>query len=224
MADMRYTAAVGRKFSQSGTALPFPGNTVVCMVDPASATHRILIEARDLLKRELGGVGQYAWLPDNSFHMTVFDCVCDPERRPEVWARHLPLDAPLAQVDTLLATQFAMLPPPEPFRMKYDRLILKNWVAVGLAAESSAEDVRIRTFRDQLSERVGVRQPGHATYGFHITFAYGIVELEETDQPVVERARKAAESFLMERFGVFEAARPFPAFFETMLAFPPRRG
>lgn len=220
---MRYTGTVGRKFSESGAALPFPGNTVVCMVDPATPTHRILVEARDLLKRELNGVARYTWLPDDSFHMTVFDCVCDPERRPEVWTSRLPLDAPLTEIDALLSTQFAGLPPPEPFRMKYDRLILKHWVAVGLAAESAAEDARIRGFRDQLSERVGVRQPGHATYGFHITFAYGLVELEAADQPAVDRARKSAESFLTERFGIFEATKPFPAFFETMLAFPARR-
>jgi len=40
----------------------------------------------------------------------------------------------------------------------------------------------IRQYRDDVSAHLGVRAPNHLTYGFHISLAYRIFELEDADE------------------------------------------
>ena len=221
--SVRYTPSVGEKFNEDGSAKRFPGNTVVCMVPPDSDTYKALAVARDILRRGLGEAGRYAWLPESSYHMTVFDCVCDQERRVEKWTSNLPLDAPLDKVDAVLKEKWGALAKPAPFRMKFERVAVGQFITARLAPETKDEEARLRSFRDRLSREFGIRHPTHERYFFHITFAYGIVELENEDGAAVAKAKADADAHLKASFGVFPAASPILAFFNDMLSFPTDR-
>lgn len=222
---MKYTSAVGTKFDADGSVAPFPGNTVICMVDPASDTQRALLATRDLIRSGLGPVdGKYSYLPEDSYHMTVFDCVCDKVRTPGAWPKGIALDAPLEEVDEYLIGKWNEIAVPKmPFRMVYDRAEITEWIMVRLKPESQAVEREIRGFRDELSRVFGIRHRIHDEYYFHITLAYGIVRIEDSDRPVVDSAIERADKYLRANFGVFEASAPRLGFFPDMFSFPAKR-
>lgn len=220
---MKYTGNVGTKFNQDGSVRAFPGNTVICMVNPGSATYKALLAARKIVENGLGDVGRFSYLPELSYHMTVFDCVCDRERRIEDWTSHLSLDAPLGQVDAMLKERYSRITTPAPFKMKYGRLAVGRWITVMLSPATPAEEARLRGFRDELSGLFCIHQPGHETYPFHITLAYGIVEIGKADAPTIEKTRAKADAYLQKHFGVFDAGSPALTFFNDMFVFPTTR-
>lgn len=63
--------AQGGKFTPEGEVLPFPGNTVICHIDPKSDVHAALCEMQDEVQHsDFGAI--FTYLPQASLHMTVF--------------------------------------------------------------------------------------------------------------------------------------------------------
>lgn len=224
---MRYTSAVGQKFNEDGSVRSFPGNTVICMVDPGSPTQKALVTTREIIRDGLGDVDRkYSYLPEDSYHMTVFDCVCDAIRKPEDWPNGFALDAPLKKVDEYLLRKWAEVGvPEEPFRMVFDRVGITDWTCLMLKPESESEEARIRGFRDELSRvfAIGASRSWHKEYFFHITLAYGIIVPEESDQPVVDATIAKANDYLRKCFGVYRASAPRLGFFNDMFSFTEKR-
>jgi hypothetical protein len=104
----------------------------------------------------------YTLLPPRSWHMTVFDCVCDEARSSERWPIGKALDLPLAEVnrdmeERLKAEQFG---PKLAFAMRVTGFwSLRHVIAIALEPADSAEDKAIRALRDRLSAALGLRRP-----------------------------------------------------------------
>ena len=84
MHSATFPKGVGSKFFPDGQVRAYPGNTVLCHV----AGIPPLIERLDklygrLLDAEVAQI--YTLLPPSSWHMTVFDGVCDGNRNGERW-------------------------------------------------------------------------------------------------------------------------------------------
>ncbi len=216
---VEYTSAVGTKFHADGSMRRFPGVSVVCR-----------LEQDRLLRRELQWTQQqfqilplepkFAFLPPESFHMTVFDMVCDQERRPEVWSKHLALDAPLTEVDSFLKRQYQRLHIPDGFRMHYDRLHSEFGLSVNLGPEN---EEAITEFRERLSEATGIRHPKHDRYRFHISLAYRLVQLTEDEERTLASITDEVDARLRETMPVITTGRPKLTFFNDMASFPEQR-
>jgi len=161
--------AVGKKFTEDGAPLPCPGYTTLCHIDPTSDAFAALVAAQDVLRRG-PTADAFTFLPPESFHMTMFEGVIDYARAPERWPRHLPTNAPLAQVIDDAATGLAPLTLTPRFSLRISGLFAGFSVSV-TGADDQAE-AALRAARDQLREASNILRPDHDSYQFHITLGY----------------------------------------------------
>jgi len=180
-----YPGGVPSKFSPDGQVQPFPGNTIVCHLPPSSALHTSLQELYAGLEaspqRQL-----FALLPPASWHMTVFEGVCDQVRYAAYWPSDLPLDAPLADVTAHFASKLrgwdlGDLAPPYRLRVVgFDPL--RTGIGVSLEPATDEDARRIQSLRDRLAEKLGMRFPVHDRYGLHLSLAYFLRYLDEKQE------------------------------------------
>jgi hypothetical protein len=220
---VKYTGAVGKKFNADMTAREFPGNTIICHVPPDSPTHEFLQRFQADLKIQ-PWAAKYSFLPPSSFHMTVFEGVCDQVRRPGVWPHKLPLDASLEEVDAMFTREWATIDKPEGFQVKYHRAHARGTLGIQVQPVDAAMEARMRTFRDLLAVAFGIRTLGHAHYGFHITFAYKIIQLSLSERVQANRFIRKHQARNQEEFGVLTFRAPEITFFADMTDFAPSRG
>ena len=170
----KYPGGIPDKFDPDGKAQPFPGNTIVCHLSPSSPLYASLLGL--YAKMEASPLSRfYTLLPPASWHMTVFEGVCDKVRRPAYWPADLAIDAPLEECTALFeqrlgAFDLACAPP---YRMKITGLD-QPFVGIGLHIEpqTDEEGVRLRRLRDRLADALGIRHPVHDEYGLHLSMAY----------------------------------------------------
>ncbi|ARM92047.1 RNA ligase family protein (plasmid) [Rhizobium sp. CIAT894] len=178
-----YPTGVHTKFNLDGSVRAFPGNTIICHLAPASRLYGALSNLYSALERsDLAGL--YTLLPPSSWHMTVFEGVCDQIRRPGFWPADLGLDATLAECDALFAEKLSAfdLGREPPYRLRIAGWQpLANGIALKLAPEST-EETHLRQVRDRLSDLLQLRHPGHEDYVFHLSIAYLIRFPDEEQQ------------------------------------------
>ena len=191
---------LGKRFDAEARPLPEPGNTMIGHVGPGAATDA-LTAARDRLAAAPAG-RCFAWLPPASYHMTLYDGLLYGRRAPGYWPPELPARASEAEADAFVFGRLAPLRPEGPavFRMVPAAVEAARGAAgvwVRMAAESAAEEARLRAFRDACAEALGLAdRPGHADYPFHITLAYGIAWPSDADAADFDAALAEADAAL----------------------------
>jgi hypothetical protein len=179
------TREVGRKFHADGSARRFPGNTIICFVAPDSPIGRAAGAFQAALAQQPCGP-KFTFLPPSSFHMTVMELLCDQVRTPERWSADLPLDAPLPVTDAFFAARVPPIPAPTGMVMQVDGLYYRNNIMLTLQAADAATATALHRYREAVAAATGVRFPDHATYGFHISLAYRLYELEPDEEVALD--------------------------------------
>ncbi|WYZ44895.1 hypothetical protein EsH8_VIII_000211 [Colletotrichum jinshuiense] len=188
-----YPAGVPSKFAPSGAVQPFPGNTILIHLaasDPVFAS----LESLGAALASSRFSSSVALLPPSSYHMTVFEGVCDQVRQPGYWPADLPLDTPLQECTSHLEEKLSGLrlrdgdaPRPPPYDMAiagFDPLD----VGISLRLEGRAPSVteRLRGLRGRLAAALQIRHPIHDEYGFHISVAYLLRHLDDAEKRELE--------------------------------------
>ncbi|KAJ7366618.1 RNA ligase/cyclic nucleotide phosphodiesterase [Mycena albidolilacea] len=218
--EPKYPPGVPSKFDSDGNAQHFPGNTVVSHLSPSSEPelYESMLALYDKLKRyHLSHL--YALLPPSSWHMTVFEGVCDQVRVPGRWPDDLPIDASLQECTSLFENKLSSfdLQCDPPYRISVTGFDpLETGIGVHLEPSTPGENARIRGLRDRLSTLLHIRHKGHATYGLHLSMAYLLRILTEEQE-------KELRGLLMDHFNgmpkLFKLGAPEFCTFEDMLAF-----
>ena len=217
----RYTAEVGRKFYADGRIRPFRGYSILTLLSPGSVALREAENAARIL-RELPCSVKYAWLPPASYHMTVMDLVCDEVRQAEAWPANVGMDAPIDKVGAELAKRMTGLHPPTEIRVVYKHLQVANgYVLLHVDPADDLADRELRQYRDRVAAATGLWAPNHEDYGFHITLAYLLAELDPPEQEQVEAAGQDADDRLSAHWGVATLPEPGLHCFEDMATFVP---
>ena len=180
MIQTEYTQHVNFKFHEDGRAREFIGNTIISLVPEESNTMVVLKELRKAVL-QTNWHQKMAMLPPSSFHMTVFDLVCDQVRDTAHWSSLCALDAPMGEVDAVFERVWNTLPTAPTFRMAFDYLDIGDYITVRLKPADDDANAVIRRYRNQLSEVYGIRQPNHDSYFFHISLAYAVRKMSKQD-------------------------------------------
>lgn len=218
MLDVSFGSSVGKKFNADGTFRRFPGNTIVCLLDHAS---EIFDRSRSIREELTTSViaSCLAPLPDESLHMTAIEGVCDHVRKPRFWTQKLPIDSDITQVDAFFLETWDTLPLLGEVRMTVDHLRVDNGICIGLVPSTEQDEKLIRDWRDLVGEALGLRFPGHDSYAFHISLAYGI---KMPNTPQMEFLEQYKTSFdQMSKVVPFSFVVPEPSltFFDDMSYF-----
>ena len=214
----RYTRDVGRKFNQDLSVRPFPGNTIICFVDPR--THPTIYNEALWAQQRLQGMHcahKFGFLPPSSFHMTVMELLTDADRNAEKWSAKLPLDMPLEETDHFLIETLKACRFPETFAMQFDHM--GEQASLKLSPANEESHAAIWAFREEMADLTGVRRTAFADYVFHITLGYNLIELEPHDVAERDATFLEIDERLTETFGIFETDQPVLTFFDDMFKF-----
>ena len=220
--ETRFGFDVGRKFNEDGSVRFWPGNTMICLLDHDSLVFQRIKEIRDDFGRNK--IGEcITLLPDESLHMTAIEGVVDGNRSPERWTTLLPCDTPLEKVDDLFQEKWKDIPPLGRVEMVFHHIRVGTGLRVALRAKSEDDERRIRTWREIVSEKMGLRFPSFETYEFHISLAYGFrTPSDEAMENLEEMVKKYDEKFSLEKFG-FIVPEPSMTYFDNMFFFSKER-
>lgn len=213
----KYPSGVPHKFDPAGNIQLFPGNTIVSHLPASSDLHASLRDLHDKLKASpLAHL--YALLPPSSFHMKIFEGVCDQMREPGFWPSDLPMDTPLENCTAHFADKLREFDIGEdgvpPYRLKVFRFDpIVSGIGVGVELQTLEEDRKFRGMRDRLADTLAIRHPHHDTYGLHFSVAYLLRHLTEEQETELT-------ALLMEYLEKdFELGAPEFCTFEDMAAF-----
>lgn len=215
-----YPAGVPSKFDPDGNVQHFPGNTIVSHLSPSSALYASLLGLHaKLAASPLAHL--FTLLPPSSWHMTVFEGVCDTERYPGHWPSDLPRDLPLDECTAHLAGKLSTFDLGEDARPPY-RLTAQGFtsfdvgIGVHLSLRTPEEETRFRELRDRLSEVLKIRHAQHDRYGLHLSMAYFLRHLDEAQK---EELGKLLMGHFESMPREFELGAPEFCTFENMFRF-----
>ncbi|KAK3329794.1 RNA ligase/cyclic nucleotide phosphodiesterase [Apodospora peruviana] len=215
-----YPIGVPSKFDRDGNVQLFPGNTIVAHLSPSSELYQSMLLLHNKLA-SLSGRFALAMLPPPSWHMTVFEGVCDKVRSPAgFWPCDLATDATLEECTKHFAVKlknFELETGTPPYRCRITGFSdLEVGVGVHVEFETADEERRVRRLRDRLAERLEIRHPQHDRYKLHLSMAYLLRHL-------TEEQKRELTGVLMGHFEEmpkrFELGRPEFCTFENMMRF-----
>jgi len=219
MTSPDYTFHVGEKFEADGSLRRYPGSTVICFTDSASAFYQAGEQVQAQLMAQPYG-HKFACLPPSSFHMTVFSLICHERNIPDQWAAELPLDATLAESDEFFIPRVQAVPAPNNFRMVMTYLG-GSGLSFVLSPADAETDLALWDYRQRLSVASGVRYPDHDSYRFHMTLAYNLIKLNDEETHAFAQWRRELGERLRGALGVLELGAPQLTLFDDMGAFYP---
>jgi len=222
MTNPEFTQHVNFKFHEDGRAREFIGNTVISLVPEASKTMQVLKELRQAVL-QTNWCSKMAILPPSSYHMTVFDLVCDQVRDASHWSSLRSSDAPMGEMDAAFEAVWKKLPAPSVFSMAFDYLDIGGYITVRLKPVDAAANQVIRNYRDALSDAFGVRQPNHDSYFFHISLAYAVRKMSETDLEAAAGLIASWKDRLETELSQIDLLPANLVFFDDMSNYAPKR-
>lgn len=212
---------VGFKFDADGSVLHYPGNTIVCHVPLFSPLSDALVAVRDRLKAS--EFGPYlAFLPPESYHMTVFEGATHAQRKAGFWPADLALDAPLGTCTQHVAQALTKFEPAceTPLRLKVaDGPAQPDIGSIKLTPVDDAENRKLRGLRDRLSSCLSIRRPDHDQYVFHITLAYHVKPMTHAQANACLQLQAESFTWLAQAAGMIELGTPEFCVFNDMYAF-----
>jgi hypothetical protein len=219
-------ADVGRKFDADGRVRPFAGNTILWHL-PQQGPDAAAFDAILDIYREVPSLGfarKIACTPPSSYHVTLFVGANDQDRVPGRWPDGIPLDAPMERCHRLLGDRLRQIrldqAPPFLFRVDMkDPAPDAGPITIRLLPRDEAEDRRLRTLRDRLSQVLGIRHADHDAYFFHVTVAYQIDWLTAEQQAEHLAALRRWKDTIARRSPVIALGAPEYCTLEDMFAF-----
>ncbi|KAF8208568.1 RNA ligase/cyclic nucleotide phosphodiesterase [Mycena galopus ATCC 62051] len=189
MRGPEYPPGVPNKFDPDGNVQRYPGNTFICHLSPSSEPelYSSLPPLHDkLTNHRLSHL--YTLLPPSSYHMTVFEGVCEV-RQPGRWPDDLPVNASLEECTSLYEKKLSSfdLNCDPPYHLSIEGInLFQSGIQLHLVFPME-ENARIRDLRDRLSKLLRIRKKGHDSYGFHLSVAYMLRFLtDEQNQELTE--------------------------------------
>jgi len=211
---------VGKKFNSDGSVRFFPGNTIICILDHETEVYRKVLMERETLKKS-SIASCLSFLPDESLHMTALEGVTDQNRKK--WSSKMPNDCKLSEVDDFFEKTFPTLPSLGTVFMTFDHLKIETALCIGLSPATKEDEQRIRNWRDETGEALGLHFPGHETYEFHISLAYGYRKPDKRQQAVLEGLCDAFAAECLEHPFSFKIPKPSLTYFDNMFYFSTTR-
>ena len=157
------------KFDNDGNPLHWPGCTIICPIQQSSLVSSLLSEVQENFK-EIAPKKKYTFLPQSSFHMTLFDCCNVSTFKTSFWPKNIQETENYLEVANILSDRLKNYQFPSPLTVKLNKFF--GGFSTLLTPYSSKDEETLRSCRDDLSNLLGIKFENHLRYTFHITLAY----------------------------------------------------
>jgi hypothetical protein len=203
---------LGTRYRARGGFLREPGNTIVCHLQKGSKTEQAIVDAREKYLA-MPEAERLLFTPISSLHMTLFQGIIEGRRTPGFWPADMPLDAPVDDMNEIMAARLTGFQAAEPFKIK-----VTGAHPSGLVVDGCSENDRkaLTAWRDALATLLGYRHPDHDGYVFHITFAYPIERLSDVALPAWQAMLTEVTEDIARQAPVLELTPPAFCVFEDM--------
>lgn len=214
----QFMPVVGQKFHEDGSLRYFPGSTIICDLTYDDAVLTELIWAQDQFKK-LPFAHKFGFLPPSSFHMTVFDLICDQVRDEKHWSSIIPLDMPIEASDEVLRQVVSKAHPPANFTMQFVASFMRTVIGLELRPANDDTATQLRRYREEVSQLTGIRFPNFDTYKFHISLAYYLVRLTPAEEEALKQVQAEVDARLSKTLQTINTGTPKFTLFNDMGAF-----
>jgi hypothetical protein len=211
------------KFNPDGTRRPFAGNTVICHLPIQCAMRSAMVNLHDDLARA-SYYPKLGLTSIDSYHMTIFPGANDLDRNISGWPSYVPADAPIEVCSRMVGERMAKahLNCELPLRVRIDQprtLTSPTACTLRMLPVDDAENTKLRSIRNQLSEVYGFRLKDHDQYGFHITMSYQIAPFTNQEQAAYRSLLKLHIQRIIDAAPVLELGNPEFCTFPDMSRF-----
>ena len=204
------------KFDHNGKPLAFPGCSIISKI-PLKSDLFYEIKLLQLKYKDLSPKKAYTYLPETSFHMTLFDCCNVNTVKTQYWPKNIVADSNYKQIAYVLSKRIKEYIFPDKFDLKLKKLF--GGYSIILEGNTKKDEKIIRDCRNKLSELLGIRFENHDTYSFHITLAYILRKLKDDEiKKLIILNSRLLERFL-EKFPIIRIQKPVLCTFENMYEF-----
>ena len=181
------------KFDNDGNPLHWPGCTIICPIQQSSLVSSLLSEVQENFK-EIAPKKKYTFLPQSSFHMTLFDCCNVSTFKTSFWPKNIQETENYLEVANILSDRLKNYQFPSPLTVKLNKFF--GGFSTLLTPYSSKDEETLRSCRDDLSDLLGIKFENHLRYTFHITLAYLLepLTLEEVNR-LIDLEKKMNKKF-----------------------------
>ena len=166
--DYQITKGEG-KFDNDGNPLHWPGCTIICPIQENSLVSNLLAEVQENFK-EIAPNRKYTFLPQSSFHMTLFDCCNVSTFKTSYWPDNIQDTQNYLEIANILSDRLKNYQFPNSLAVRLNKFF--GGFSTLLTPYSSKDEEILRNCRDDLSNLLGIKFENHLRYTFHITLAY----------------------------------------------------
>jgi hypothetical protein len=166
--DYQITKGEG-KFDNDGNPLHWPGCTIICPIQENSLVSSLLAEVQENFK-EIAPNRKYTFLPQSSFHMTLFDCCNVSTFKTSYWPDSIQDTQNYLEIANILSDRLKNYQFPNSLAVRLNKFF--GGFSTLLTPYSSKDEEILRNCRDDLSNLLGIKFENHLRYTFHIKLAY----------------------------------------------------
>ena len=190
--DYQITKGEG-KFDNDGNPLHWPGCTIICPIQENSLVSSLLAEVQENFK-EIAPNRKYTFLPQSSFHMTLFDCCNVSTFKTSYWPDNIEDTQNYLEIANILSERLKNYQFPNSLAVRLNKFF--GGFSTLLTPYSSKDEEILRNCRDDLSNLLGIKFENHLRYTFHITLAYILepLTLEEVSR-LIDLEKKMDKKF-----------------------------
>ena len=204
------------KFDHNGKPLPFPGCSIISKI-PLNSDLFYEIKLLQLKFKDLSPEKAYTYLPETSFHMTLFDCCNVNTVNTPYWPKNIVEDNNYTKIAYILSKRIKKYIFPDKFDLKLKKLF--GGYSMILEGNTKKDEKIIRDYRNKLSDLLGIRFENHETYSFHITLAYILRKLKDDEiKKLIKINFRLLEGFV-KKFPIIQIEKPQLCTFENMYEF-----
>lgn len=104
--------------------------------------------------------------------------------------------------------------------MVFDYIDLsKKAILVRFVPEDEQSAANLKNFRDEVSDKLGVRFPDHDSYGFHISIAYQLWEMTQDEKGNIQIVCETLSQEMKNNKASFTLRQPEMTYFYNMYKF-----
>lgn len=204
------------KFDEQCRPLPYYGNTVISYLNQEeSPVFRAAVEVQNRI-RTLDFSGHLAFLPPDSFHMTVLTLCREIDRHTKYWPPMVPEEARFKEVDRILKNIVDQVPFPEEILMEPEECEITK-IILKPADEKSRQ--KLADYRDEVSAKTGIRHSWHDGFRYHLSLDYLVKPLDLRQEKEKERVCAEFTEKLKKEVKPFILPKPDFVIFNDMMSY-----
>lgn len=207
------------KFDKNLKPIPYYGTTIISYMNTDEFPIFHAAEwAQNELKKCSFAKTKLAFLPSDSFHMTIESLCREVDRGGPTWPPMIPADARFPQIDATLKEIVDSIPMPEHIMVEVDSCEVTKIV---LKPHSAEDAEKLKQYRDQVADKTGIHHPWHDGFRYHITLDYKVFDLNEKEEAERDAVCDVLTAELKKRVAPFEVPKAKFVIFNDMMSYYP---